>query len=74
MKHTVIYALQEVQLSAESILGIQNALPFVGRESRGSHNLHREINLQIQDGKSDHLPSCWQVTRATLAPEDLLRT
>ena len=74
MKHTIIYALQEVQLSAESILGIQNALPWVERESRGAHNLQREINLQIQDGKSDHLPSRWQVTRVTFAPADLLRT
>ena len=74
MKHTTIYAPQEVQLSAESILGIQNTLPLAGSESRGSHNLQREINLQIQDGKSDHLPSRWQVTRLTLAPADLLRT
>ena len=65
MKHTIIYALQKVQLSAESILGIQNALPLVERESWDSHNLQREINLQIQDGKSDHLPSRWQVIRAT---------
>ena len=46
---------------------------LIGGDSRGPHNLLREIDLRIQGGKSDHLPSCWQVALVICAPADLLR-